>query len=151
MGVQSPKQIHGNLSEKFLIFSKKIKCSKQPKKLNKLNFYFSLSGVLNVRGGWVGSGVLDKGLKKTDFFFDTFPKRYEIRLTHHPFLRCFTHLRYCIDVHKEGDWAKIYIVISCTNLRIYIALLLQMHNAHHFNRIIGRWQGKADTIKQPAN
>ena len=35
--------------------------------------YFSLSGVLNVRGGWVGSGVWDKVLKKR-FFFDTFPK-----------------------------------------------------------------------------
>ena len=41
----------------FSFFQKKIKCSKQPKKQNKLNFYFSLSGVLNVRGGWVGSGV----------------------------------------------------------------------------------------------
>ena len=68
MGTQSPKQIHGTLSEKFLIFSKKIKCSKQPKKQNKLNFYFSLSEVLNVRGGWVGSDVWDKVPKKTFFF-----------------------------------------------------------------------------------
>ena len=51
------------MSEKYLIFSKishffkKIKCSKQPKKQNKLNFYFSLSGVPNVRGGWVGSDI----------------------------------------------------------------------------------------------
>ena len=74
VGVQSPKQIHGILSEKFLIFSKKIKCSKQPKKQNKLNFYFSLSGVSNVWGGWVGSDVLDKVPKK-NFFFDTFPQR----------------------------------------------------------------------------
>ena len=72
VGVQSPKQIHGILSEKLLIFSKKIKCSKQPKKQNKLNFYFSLSGVLTVRGGRVGSDVWDKVLKKR-FFFATFP------------------------------------------------------------------------------
>ena len=72
MGVQSPKQIHGTLSEKFLIFSKKIKCPKQPKKQNKLNFYFSPSGVPNVRGGWVGSDVWDKVPKKT-FFLGTFP------------------------------------------------------------------------------
>ena len=36
---------------------------KQPKKQNKLNFYFSLSGVLSVRGGWVGQSP-----KKTGFF-----------------------------------------------------------------------------------
>ena len=65
----------GILSEKFLIFSKKIKCSKQPKKQNKLNFYFSLSGVPNVRGGWVGSDVWDKVPNKYGFFLDTFPKR----------------------------------------------------------------------------
>ena len=35
------------------------------------NFYFSLSGVPNVRGGWVGSDVWDKVPKKR--FFDTFP------------------------------------------------------------------------------
>ena len=57
MGVQSPKQIHGTLSEKFVIFFKKIKCSEQPKKQNKLNFYFSHSGVPNVRVGWVGSQI----------------------------------------------------------------------------------------------
>ena len=33
----------------FYFFLKTIKCSKQPKKQNKLNFYFSLSGVPN---GW---------------------------------------------------------------------------------------------------
>ena len=70
VGVQSPKQIHGILSENFLIFSKKIKCSKQPKKQNKPNFHLSLSGVPNVRGGWVGSDVWDKVPKKR--FFDTF-------------------------------------------------------------------------------
>ena len=74
MGVQSPKQIHGTLSEKFLIFQKKIKCSKQPKKQNKLNFYFSVSGAPNVRGG---SDVWDKVPKKTVFFY-TFPKRYYV-------------------------------------------------------------------------
>ena len=57
----------------FSFFQKKIKCSKQPKKQNKLNFDFSLSGVPNVRGGWVGSDVWDKVPKKTGFF-DTFPK-----------------------------------------------------------------------------
>ena len=62
----------GILSEKFLIFSKKIKCSKQPKKQNKLNFYFSLSGVLNVRSGWVGSDVWDIVPNKSVFFY-TFP------------------------------------------------------------------------------
>ena len=72
-GVQSPKQIHGILSEKFLIFSKKIKCSKQPKKQNKPNFHLSLSGVPNVRGGWVGSDVWDKVPNKYGFFFYTFP------------------------------------------------------------------------------
>ena len=34
-----------NLVRKISHFFKKIKCSKQPKKQNKLNFYFSLSGV----------------------------------------------------------------------------------------------------------
>ena len=42
--------------------------SKQPKKQNKPNFYFSLSGVPNVRGGWVGSDVWDKVPKKKFFF-----------------------------------------------------------------------------------
>ena len=49
-------------------FFQKIKCSKQPKKQNKLNFYFSLSGVPNVRGGWVGSDVWDKVPNKYVFF-----------------------------------------------------------------------------------
>ena len=35
---------------------------------NKLNFYFSLSGVPNVRVGWVWSDVWDKVPKKTVFF-----------------------------------------------------------------------------------
>ena len=62
-----------NFVRKFSHFFKKIKCSKQPKKQNKLNFYFSLSGVPNVRDGWVGSDVWDKVPKKY-VFFDTFPK-----------------------------------------------------------------------------
>ena len=57
-----------NFVRKISHFFKKIKCSKQPKKQNKLNFHFSLSGVLNVRGGWVGSDVWYKVLKKTFFF-----------------------------------------------------------------------------------
>ena len=67
VGVQSPKQIHGILSEKLLISSKKIKCSKQPKKQNKPNFYSSPSGVPNVHGGWVGPDVWDKVPKKSFF------------------------------------------------------------------------------------
>ena len=59
-------------TKNFSFFQKKIKCSKQPKKQNKLNFYFSLSGVPNVRGGWSGSDVWDKVPKK-NIFFDTFP------------------------------------------------------------------------------
>ena len=45
-----------------------MKCSKLPKKQNKLYFYFSLSGVPNVRGGWMGSDVWDKVKKKNVFF-----------------------------------------------------------------------------------
>ena len=56
------------LSEKSLIVFKKTKCSKQSKKQNKPNFYFSLSGVPNVCGGWVGSDVWDKVPKKNVFF-----------------------------------------------------------------------------------
>ena len=52
---------------KTAFFLKEIKCTKQPKKQNKINFYFSLSGVPNVRGGWVGSNVWDKVQKKTFF------------------------------------------------------------------------------------
>ena len=62
-----------NFVRKISHFFKKIKCSKQPKKQNKLNFYFSLSGVPNVPGGWVGSDVWDKVPNKY-IFFDTFPK-----------------------------------------------------------------------------
>ena len=54
-------------------FKKKIKCSKQPKKQNKPNFHFSLSGVANVRGGWVGFDVWDKIPKKNNISFGTFP------------------------------------------------------------------------------
>ena len=54
-------------------FQKKIKCSKQPKKQNKPNFHFSLSGVANVRGGWVGFDVWDKIPKKNNISFGTFP------------------------------------------------------------------------------
>ena len=57
-----------NFVRKISHFFKKIKCSKQPKKQNKLNFYFSLSGVPNVRGWWVGSYVWDKVPKKTNTF-----------------------------------------------------------------------------------
>ena len=57
-----------NFVRKISHFFKKIKCSKQPKKQNKLNFYFSLSGVPNVRGGWVGSDVWDKVPNKSGFF-----------------------------------------------------------------------------------
>ena len=49
-------------------FKKKIKCYNKDKKQNKLNFYFSLSGVPNVRGGWVGSNVWYKVPKKTFFW-----------------------------------------------------------------------------------
>ena len=56
-----------NLFRKISHVFKKTKCSKQPKKQNKPNFYFSLSGVPNVRGGWVGSDVSDKVPKKTFF------------------------------------------------------------------------------------
>ena len=52
-----------------------LKCSKQPKKQNKPNFYSSPSGVPNVRGGWVGSDVWDK-VPKTTFFLGTFPKMH---------------------------------------------------------------------------
>ena len=45
----------------------KTKCPKQPKKQNKPTFHFSLSGVPNVRGGWVGSDVWDK-VPKNVFF-----------------------------------------------------------------------------------
>ena len=62
-----------NFVRKISHFFKKIKCSKQPKKQNKPNFHLSLSGVPNVRGGWVGSDVWDKVPKKT-FFLGTFPK-----------------------------------------------------------------------------
>ena len=61
-----------NFVRKISHFFKKIKCSKQPKKQNKLNFYFSLSGAPNMRGGWVGSDVWDKVPKKR--FFYTFPQ-----------------------------------------------------------------------------
>ena len=54
-------------------FQKKIKCSKQPKKQNKPNFHFSLSGVANVRGGWVGFDVWDKIPKKKQYFFWDLP------------------------------------------------------------------------------
>ena len=57
-----------NFVRKTAHFLKKIKCSKQPKKQNKLNFYLSLSGVLNARGGWVGSDVWDEVPNKTVFF-----------------------------------------------------------------------------------
>ena len=57
-----------NLVRKISHFFKKTKCSKQPKKQNKPNFYFSLSGVPNVRDGWVGSDVWDKVTKKRFFF-----------------------------------------------------------------------------------
>ena len=56
-----------NFVQKNSHFFKKIKCSKQPKKQNKLNFYFSLSGVPKVRVGWVGSDVWDKVQKKNGF------------------------------------------------------------------------------------
>ena len=61
-----------NFVRKISHFFKKIKCSKQPKKQNKLNFYFSLSGVPNVRGGWVGSDVWDKVPNNYGLFY-TFP------------------------------------------------------------------------------
>ena len=61
-----------NFVQKISHFFEKIKCSKQPKKQNKFNFHFSLSGVPNVRGGWVGYDVWDKVPKKK-FFFYTFP------------------------------------------------------------------------------
>ena len=43
-----------NFVRKISHFFKKIKCSKQPKKQNKPNFHLSLSGIPNMRGGWVG-------------------------------------------------------------------------------------------------
>ena len=62
MGVQSPKLV----SEKnhSVIFTANTFFLGQ----NKLKFYFSIRGVLNVRGGWVGSDVWDKVLKKRVFF-----------------------------------------------------------------------------------
>ena len=57
-----------NFVRKTSHFFKKTKCPKQPKKQNKPNFHFSLSGVPNVRGGWVGSDVWDK-VPKNVFFW----------------------------------------------------------------------------------
>ena len=56
-----------NFVRKTSHFFKKTKCPKQPKKQNKPNFHFSLSGVPNVHGGWVGTDVWDKVPKKTFF------------------------------------------------------------------------------------
>ena len=61
------KEIFAEFCPKNCSFPQKIKCSKQPKKQNKLNFYLSLSGVPNMRGGWVGSDVWDKVPNKTVF------------------------------------------------------------------------------------
>ena len=63
-----------NFVRKTSHFFKEIECPKQPKKQNKLNFYFSLSGVTNVRDGWVGSDVWDKVPKKR-LFLGTFLNR----------------------------------------------------------------------------
>ena len=61
-----------NFVGKIAHFLKKIKCSKQPKKQNKLNFYFSLSGVPNLRGGWVGSDVWDRFFWTPSLIFTPF-------------------------------------------------------------------------------
>ena len=74
-----------NFVRKISHFSKKIKCSKQPKKQNKLNFYFSLSGVPNVSGGWVGSDVWDKVPNKTVFFIDFLQKKTSQELRKLPY------------------------------------------------------------------
>ena len=52
-------------------FFQKTKCSKQPKKQNKLNFSFSLSGVPNLRGG--GWGPMFGTKSQKNVFFYTFP------------------------------------------------------------------------------
>ena len=48
-------------------FFQKNKCSKQPKKQNKLNFYFHLVESQTC-AGWVGSDVWDKVPNKSVFF-----------------------------------------------------------------------------------
>ena len=45
-----------------------------------------------MRGGWVGSGVLDKVLKKTDFF-DTFPKGHFWVGKKSRFIRLLPHMQ----------------------------------------------------------
>ena len=64
--------MHGTLSEKLLIFSKKIKCSKQPKKQNKFNFFFHL--MESQTFAVVGWGPMFGTKSQKNGFFDTFPK-----------------------------------------------------------------------------
>ena len=73
MGVQSPKQIHGTLSKKFLIFSKKLNALNSLKSKINLTFIFHLvESQTCAVGGW-GPMFGTKSQKNT-FFFDTFPK-----------------------------------------------------------------------------
>ena len=88
-----------NFVRKTSHFFKKMKCSKQPKKQNKINFYFSLSGVPNVRGGWVGFDVWDKVPNKSSFFL------------HLPLLESLAKLTWDFD-KRQGFCCSVLLLLG---------------------------------------
>ena len=94
-------------------FQKKIKCSKQPKKQNKLNFYFSLSGVPNVRSGWVGSDVWDNVPKKR--FFYNFP------YYHH---------------HNISSSSAVSLSATSSSPSVSLSSLIFTYHCHYHNLVI---------------
>ena len=90
-----------NFVRKNSNFFKKIKCSKQPKKQNKLNFYFSFSGVPNVRGGWLGSDVWDKVPNKSVFLSPALRQKMMNRTSND------------IVRSEKGGWGGEHMIKNC--------------------------------------
>ena len=95
-----------NFVQKISHFFKKIKCSKQPKKQNKLNFYFSLSGVPKVRGGWVGSDVWDKVPNKSFFLTPS--------LSVNLWIMCLFVIYFMNQLYYISRYQLYYVCFFCT-------------------------------------
>ena len=103
-----------NFVRKTAHFLKKIKCSKQPKKRNKLNFYLSLSGVPNARSGWVGSDVWDNVPKKRLFFYN-FP------YYHH---------------HNISSSSAVSLSATSSSPSVSLSSLIFTYHCHYHNLVI---------------
>ena len=85
-----------------------------------------------MRGGWVGSGVWDKVLKKNVFFIDTFP--YVILKSVNLFTKIVWHINFSLSVQGKfyyKIWWKPFIICFYCAINLVKLALLGVNMNHH--------------------